>query len=60
MTILEMERTGDDTPQGVVLMLVSGESSNSGPNREDPVRVLRMYNLASIVSLAKWSVAQKV
>ena len=58
MTILESESTGEGTPQGVVLALVSTESDSSR-DQESP-RTLRMYNLASLVSLAKWTVTQKV
>ncbi|KAH9943197.1 uncharacterized protein BXZ73DRAFT_40085 [Epithele typhae] len=57
MTILESESTGEGTPQGVVLVLV-GTSVDSSKDQEEP-RILRMYNLASLVSLAKWTVAQK-
>ena len=58
MTILESESTGEGTPQGVVLALVSTEP-DSTKEQESP-RTLRMYNLASLVSLAKWMVTQKV
>ncbi|KAH9855078.1 hypothetical protein C2E23DRAFT_901961 [Lenzites betulinus] len=57
MTILESESTGEGTPQGVVLALVSTDADLS-KDQETP-RVLRMYNLASLVSLAKWVVTQK-
>ncbi|CDO73804.1 hypothetical protein BN946_scf185015.g133 [Trametes cinnabarina] len=57
MSILESESTGEGTPQGVVLALVSTESDSS-KDQESP-KVLRMYNLASLVSLAKWAVTQK-
>jgi len=60
MSILEVEHAGEGIPQGVVLMLVSGEPSASGPLKDEPMRILRMYNLASLISLAKWAVAQKV
>ncbi|CAL1700203.1 unnamed protein product [Somion occarium] len=52
MNILELENTGDGTPQGVVLALV-------GPDGEESVRSLRMYSLASLASLAKWAISQK-
>ncbi len=58
MTILESESTGEGTPQGVVLALVSSEGDTS-KDQENP-RTLRMYNLASLVSLAKWATTQKV
>ncbi|TFK94239.1 hypothetical protein K466DRAFT_593748 [Polyporus arcularius HHB13444] len=57
MSILESESTGEGTPQGVVLALVSTESDSS-KEQESP-RILRMYNLASLVSLAKWASTQK-
>ncbi|KAI0375925.1 hypothetical protein BV20DRAFT_959977, partial [Pilatotrama ljubarskyi] len=57
MTILESESTGEGTPQGVILALVSTEGDSS-KDQETP-RMLRMYNLASLVSLAKWAVTQK-
>ena len=52
MNILEIEYTGDSMPQGVVLCLVGKEG--------DENRSLRMHNLASLISLAKWAVAHKV
>ncbi|VDB97104.1 unnamed protein product [Peniophora sp. CBMAI 1063] len=51
MSILEIEYTGDSIPQGVVLCLVGKEG--------DENRSLRMHNLASLISLAKWAVAHK-
>ncbi|KAI9000755.1 hypothetical protein BD414DRAFT_472660 [Trametes punicea] len=57
MSILESESTGEGTPQGVVLALVSTEGDSS--KEQEGCRVLRMYNLASLVSLAKWAVTQK-
>ena len=58
MSILESESTGEGTPQGVVLALVGTESESS--KEQDSPRTLRMYNLASLVSLAKWAATQKV
>lgn len=58
MDILESESTGEGTPQGVVLALVGPESNS--PKDQESVRSLRMYNLASLVSLAKYAVVQKV
>ena len=58
MSFLELESVGDGTPQGVVLALV-GPDINS-PRDQEGVRSLRMYNLASLVSLAKWAITQKV
>lgn len=56
LTILEVEDTGESTPQGVLLALVGPEPEHD----QEPVRTLRMYNLASIISLAKWAISQKV
>ena len=56
MTILESESTGEGTPQGVVLALVSAEDTSSS----ESMRVLRMYNLGSLISLAKYYATQKV
>ncbi|TCD63481.1 hypothetical protein EIP91_005363 [Steccherinum ochraceum] len=55
MNILESESNGEGTPQGVVLALVGPDS----PREQEGVRTLRMYNLASLVSLAKYSVVQR-
>lgn len=57
MSLLEVQNIGDGTPQGVVLALV-GPTSESSRDHEG-MRTLRMYNLASLISLAKWSIAQK-
>ncbi|KAI0660724.1 hypothetical protein C8Q70DRAFT_971994 [Cubamyces menziesii] len=57
MSILESESTGEGTPQGVVLALIGTESDSS--KEQDSPRTLRMYNLASLVSLAKWAATQK-
>lgn len=56
MSILEVEDTGESTPQGVLLALVGPEPETE----QESVRTLRMYNLASIISLAKWTISQKV
>ncbi|KAJ2934537.1 hypothetical protein H1R20_g2572, partial [Candolleomyces eurysporus] len=58
MTILEMEDTGEGTPQGVVLALV-GPDPESPSSRDPDFRHLRMYNLSSLTSLARWAVSQK-
>ncbi|RXW25804.1 hypothetical protein EST38_g31 [Candolleomyces aberdarensis] len=58
MTILEMEDTGEGTPQGVVLALV-GPDPESPSSRDTDFRHLRMYNLSSLTSLARWAVSQK-
>lgn len=57
MSILEVEDIGESTPQGVALFLVS--DSENGKEQES-MRVLRMYNLASLISLAKWAISRKV
>ncbi|OAX43237.1 hypothetical protein K503DRAFT_731961 [Rhizopogon vinicolor AM-OR11-026] len=62
MSILEYEDAGERTPQGVVLALVGPELDgppSSGSYQESP-RSLRMYNLASLTSLAKWTISQQV
>ncbi|TBU47263.1 hypothetical protein BD309DRAFT_952396 [Dichomitus squalens] len=58
MSILESESTGEGTPQGVVLALVSTEET-SAKEREESMRTLRMYNLSSLISLAKYYSTQK-
>lgn len=58
ISILEIGSIGEGTPQGVVLALVGPQAESSRDN--EPLRSLRMYNLASLISLAKWTVAQKV
>ncbi len=58
MSLLEAESTGDGTPQGVVLALI-GPSGDS-PKEQEGIRTIRMYNLASLVSLAKWASVQQV
>lgn len=60
MSILEVENTGEGTPQGVVLVLVGPEPCSPSFKDQESLRTLRMYNLASLTSLAKWAVAQKV
>ncbi|KAF8897886.1 hypothetical protein BD779DRAFT_1608371 [Infundibulicybe gibba] len=59
MNILEVENLGDGVPQGVVLILVGPESDSPGGKDQDCLRTLRMYNLASLSSLARWAVSQK-
>ncbi|KAH6914688.1 hypothetical protein BKA70DRAFT_1256765 [Coprinopsis sp. MPI-PUGE-AT-0042] len=60
MTILELEETGEGTQQGVVLALVGPEpDSPSLAHKDSDFRALRMYNLGSLTSLARWAVAQK-
>jgi hypothetical protein len=55
MSILEL-----DNASGVVLMLVGPEPESPLAKDAEAQRTVRMYNLASLVSLAKWAVANKV
>ena len=58
MTILESEDHGTGTPQGVILAIVGpGQESSRDPEQ---LRSARMYSLSSLISLARWMVAQKV
>ncbi|KAG5648735.1 hypothetical protein DXG03_000082 [Asterophora parasitica] len=59
LSLLEVENNGEGTPQGVILALVGPEPGSPGVRDCESMRSLRMYNLASISSLAKWTVAQK-
>ncbi|KAL0950093.1 hypothetical protein HGRIS_010094 [Hohenbuehelia grisea] len=59
MTVLEMDNSSDSTPQGVVLALVGPEAGSPSGKEQEGMRTLRMYNLASLTSLAKWAVSQK-
>ncbi|KAJ7055067.1 hypothetical protein C8F01DRAFT_1373983 [Mycena amicta] len=54
MSILEL-----DNANGVVLMLVAPESETAVGKETEAHRTVRMYNLASLISLAKWAVANK-
>ncbi|KAI0698561.1 hypothetical protein BC835DRAFT_1268782 [Cytidiella melzeri] len=56
MSLLEAESTGEGTPQGVVLALAGGEGGS--PKDQESVRAIRMYNLASLINLAKWATVQ--
>jgi hypothetical protein len=58
MSILELNGMKDGTPQGVVLALVGPEACS--PKDGDNTRQIRMYNLASLYSLAKWAVTNRV
>ncbi|KAH9173447.1 hypothetical protein EDB89DRAFT_2113970 [Lactarius sanguifluus] len=57
MSLLEMEEVGESTPQGVALLLVGSDPENG--KEQESTRTLRMYNLASLISLAKWAVSPK-
>ncbi|KAF9226775.1 hypothetical protein BS17DRAFT_776114 [Gyrodon lividus] len=61
MSILEYEDIGEGTPQGVVLALVGPDpdAPSVATGHQESLRSLRMYNLASLTSLAKWTVAQQ-
>ncbi len=58
MSLLEVEDIGESTPQGVALFLVGCDPENG--KEQESMRVLRMYNLASLISLAKWAISRKV
>jgi len=58
MSLLEIDGASDKMPQGVVLALVGPEVE--GSRDQESLRTLRMYNLASLISLAKYIVSQKV
>lgn len=57
MSLLEVEDIGESTPQGVALFLVGCEPENG--KEQESMRILRMYNLASLISLAKWAISRK-
>jgi hypothetical protein len=58
MSLLEVEDIGESTPQGVALFLVGSDPENG--KEQEPMRILRMYNLASLINLAKWAISRKV
>lgn len=58
MSLLEVEDVGESSPQGVALFLVGSDSDNG--KEQESTRILRMYNLASLISLAKWAISHKV
>jgi hypothetical protein len=60
MSLLEVEESAGGIAHGVVLVLVGAESQSPGAKDSDLPRSLRMYNLASLINLAKWAVAEKV
>ena len=47
-------------PQGVVLALVGPGQELLTTSRDPEMRAVRIYNLSSLISLARWTVAQKV
>lgn len=61
MSLLEIEDNGSGVPQGVVLVIVGPPLDPTSPIKEaEIVRIARMYNLTSLVNLAKWTISQKV
>ncbi|KAJ7194536.1 hypothetical protein GGX14DRAFT_527446 [Mycena pura] len=54
MSILELDQTS-----GVVLMLVGPESETPVGKESEGQRAVRMYNFASLLSLAKWAVVRR-
>jgi len=58
MSLLEVEDIGESTPQGVALFLVGCDPENG--KEQESMRILRMYNLASLINLAKWVISHKV
>ncbi|CUA69104.1 hypothetical protein RSOLAG22IIIB_03782 [Rhizoctonia solani] len=61
MALLESRDMGGSNPQGTVLALVGAEANETAVDRKgsEPLRTIRMYNLASLTSLVKWSVTGK-
>ena len=58
MSMLEAEDIGNGTPQGVVLAVVS--PSHDISRDHENIRTVRMYNLASLISLARWTIGNEV
>ncbi|CAE6411957.1 unnamed protein product [Rhizoctonia solani] len=61
MALLESQDLGGSNPQGTVLALVGADANETAADRKgaEPVRTIRMYNLASLTSLVKWSVTRR-
>lgn len=59
MDMLEMDTRSSAGSQGVVLMLLAPDADTAYREGET-TRSLRMYNLTSLISLAKWAVNQQV
>ncbi|KAK7033592.1 hypothetical protein VNI00_012829 [Paramarasmius palmivorus] len=59
MSVLELEETTEGSPHGVILALVGPEPETPSGKDSESLRTLRMYNLASLTSLAKWAISQK-
>ena len=61
MSMLEAEDIGNGTPQGVILAVVCPSHDSPAFNRDyENVRTVRMYNLASLIGLARWTIANEV
>jgi hypothetical protein len=61
MSMLEAEDIGSGTPQGVILAVVCPSHDSPAFNKDhENMRTVRMYNLASLVSLARWTIANEV
>jgi hypothetical protein len=61
MSLLEIEDNGSGVPQGVVLAIIGPSLDKANPTKEtETARTARMYNLASLVNLARWTISQKV
>ena len=61
MSMLEAEDIGNGTPQGVILAVVCPSHDSPVFNRDhENIRTVRMYNLASLISLARWTIANEV
>lgn len=62
LALLETQDLGGSSPQGTVLALVGAEVNENAIDRKgaEPIRTIRMYNLASLTSLVKWCVTRKV
>lgn len=58
MSLLEVEEVGEGTPHGVALFLVGSDPENG--KEQESSRTLRMYNLTSLISLARWAISRKV
>lgn len=61
LTLLEVDYNGTDTPTGVVLALVGSCREDEQSSRDvESTKSLRMYNLSSVISLAKWAASSQV
>jgi hypothetical protein len=61
MSMLEAEDIGNGTQQGVILAVVCPSHDSPAFSKDhENVRTVRMYNLASLISLARWTIANEV